>query len=307
MIKYIWLIVVIFLFSRCNYQAEVIDTPNTSFHLNDKFKNYWYQGKAEISSYKLQQSRYGEIHEGHAVLVFVTEDFSREKQVKLDDPSLASSDRISVLKLNFIKKFNTGIYPYSMMQSIFTPVNILNFPHSLKTTMSSQEWCGHVFAQLNLDKDQYRMEEFSYFESEGDKKTSLDLVILEDELWNRIRLDPENLPQGKLELIPSLFFTRLAHKSEVPQQANLELKENKLNVMEYTIEYPKLERSLTISFNKEFPHQILGWEETYRSLRFAGGKKMTTKASLQKTLLSPYWRQNKNIHRSLRDSLDLLF
>ena len=53
-------------------------------HLNfDAFGSYWYQGKAEINTYALAQFRYGEKREAEAVLIFVTEDFSREKQVKL--------------------------------------------------------------------------------------------------------------------------------------------------------------------------------------------------------------------------------
>ena len=36
------------------------------------FGDYWYQGKAELSRYDLKQVRYGEIHQGDAVLIFVT-------------------------------------------------------------------------------------------------------------------------------------------------------------------------------------------------------------------------------------------
>src|SRR5919108_4912208 len=75
------------------------------------FKQYWYSGKAEISSYTLDQSRYGQQRKGKAVLIFVTEDFSKKKQVKLDEPSSAEADKIGVLKLNFVKNFVTGIYP----------------------------------------------------------------------------------------------------------------------------------------------------------------------------------------------------
>ncbi len=103
----------------------------------EAFGNYWYQGKAEITSYRLNQARYGEIHNGHAVLIFVTEDFSKSKQVKLDIPEYVPDDRLKVLKLNYVKKFDTGIYPYSIMTSIFTPVDINNFPNSLKLTMST--------------------------------------------------------------------------------------------------------------------------------------------------------------------------
>src|SRR5205823_4959911 len=112
----------------------------------DQFRKYWQQGKGEITRYKLVQSRYGELHDGDAVLIFVTEPFSRSKQVKLDDWEHAGSDLVEVLKLNFTKKFVTGIYPYSLMLSIFTPVDA---SHTLKTSMTGQEWCGQVFSQLN--------------------------------------------------------------------------------------------------------------------------------------------------------------
>ncbi|MEK6223912.1 MAG: hypothetical protein N2A97_03490, partial [Thermodesulfobacteriales bacterium] len=101
---------------------------------SEEFKAYWYDGKAEITSYKLEQARYGELHEGYAVLVFVTEDFSKSKQVKLDNPQNANGDDVKVLKLNRIKKFDTGIYRYSMMDSVFTPIYIGEYPNTLKVT-----------------------------------------------------------------------------------------------------------------------------------------------------------------------------
>ena len=45
------------------------------------FNKYWYAGEAELNSYTLSQARYGENHEGEAVLIFVTEDFSKSKYV----------------------------------------------------------------------------------------------------------------------------------------------------------------------------------------------------------------------------------
>ena len=36
----------------------------------EEFNAYWYAGKAEITSYSLQQARYGELRDGHAVLIF---------------------------------------------------------------------------------------------------------------------------------------------------------------------------------------------------------------------------------------------
>ena len=73
------------------------------------FRQYWYQGKAELTRYNLEQARYGEIHKGESVLIFVTEPFLTDKQVKQERPQ--SGPAVSVLKLNLTKKFFTGIYP----------------------------------------------------------------------------------------------------------------------------------------------------------------------------------------------------
>lgn len=161
------ILVIVFTFIQYNVHGQ----PNSNEESSDntQFNTHWYQGKAEITSYKLEQARYGEIHKGDAVLIFVTEDFSRSKQVKLDNPVQAGNDAVPVLKLNFTKKFNTGIYPYSMMLSVFTPVQIENYPRTLKATASSQEWCGHTFTQLNLRDNRYQAVLYSYFEDEGDQ------------------------------------------------------------------------------------------------------------------------------------------
>src|SRR5690606_22038854 len=183
---------------------------------SNEFKQYWYGGKAEISSYKLSQSRYGEQREGTAVLVFVTEDFSRTKQVKLDNPDKAANDKVNVLKLNFMKQFVTGVYPYSMMQSVFTPVIRHQDEHSLKTTMSTQEWCGQVYVQMNYSDKGYDVKSHSYFEEEADQSYQIDRAILEDELWNIIRLDHTALPEGTFKIIPALFHSRLNHLATKP-------------------------------------------------------------------------------------------
>ncbi len=74
---------------------------------SEAFKRQWYAGKAELSSYALLQARYGEIRTGEAVLIFVTEDFSTDKLVKLDEPD-KESNKVRVLKMNMTKKFVTA-------------------------------------------------------------------------------------------------------------------------------------------------------------------------------------------------------
>lgn len=265
------------------------------------FNDYWYAGVAEITSYELKQARYGEIHQGEAVLVYVTEPFSKSKQVKLDNWRDTSSDNVSVMKLNMTKKFLTGIYPYSMMMSSFTPVSYDKYSQAFKVTTSSQEWCGHTWMQLNLEKDSYRLKGFSYFESEGDIDTSLRGAVLEDELWSKLRLNPEILPRGDFELIPSTFYLRLKHKEAGPQKANAKIEEvSQSDYADYPHDVYKLSykgRSLQIFYEKSFPHEILGWEETYQG--------QTTTAKRINTIKSAYWGKNSNADRAIREELGL--
>ena len=51
-------------------------SPEHAVKAHGTFDTYWYQGLAELSRYDLKQSRYGQVRQGEAVLVYVTEDFS---------------------------------------------------------------------------------------------------------------------------------------------------------------------------------------------------------------------------------------
>lgn len=288
--------------------SEKKSTPTT------EFSRYWYNGKAEITSYKLQQARYGEMHEGSAVTIFVTEDFSANKHVKLDNPQSAGSDAVSVLKLNLTKKFNTGIYPYSMMLSVFKPINTGKWQHLLKLTASSQEWCGHTFTQINAGKDNYRAKLYSYFESEGDQEKELPLVWMEDEIWTTLRINPSGLPTGNIKMIPGLLQQRLLHSTLQAEEANTSL--NKISeipawlgtekqLMSYSIQYKNQQRTLTIYFTENFPYTIAGWEESYPDGFGKDKKILSTRAVKDKTLIIDYWNHNKNIDAVLRDSLGL--
>ncbi len=275
-------------------------TPGTTTTrtLEADFKSYWYAGLAEISSYELDQSRYGEPRSGTAVLIFVTEDFSKTKHVKLDDPARAAADKESVLKLNFTKNFVTGLYPYSMMLSSFTPLGWQG--HALKLSMSSQEWCGHMYTQVNQQADGFHVLSRSYFEKEGDEEFSLPLVWLEDELWALLRISPSQLPVGEFDLLPGLFFSRLLHQPLSPVRAEGK-RETKDGQSTYSIAMPSLGRTLAISFQSTFPYGITGWEETFQER----GQRVTTTARLKKTLRTDYWAKNSNAFLPLRDSLAL--
>jgi hypothetical protein len=263
-----------------------------------RFGKYWYQGKAELTRYKLDQARYGEIHTGEAVLIFVTEPFLPDKQVKLEqgDPSKG----ISVLKLNSVRKFFTGIYPYSLMTSTFTPVDF-SHTRTLKVASSSQEWCGQTFTQLNLRGGRYEGTLRSYFEAEGDRAFDFAPAWLEDELWTRIRLAPATLPVGRVEVVPGLQYARLWHKAVRPEKAEATLtSEGGENV--YVLQYSAIPRRLVIRFEQAFPYKIVGWEETQPGA-FDGSPLLTTKAVATGRLLLDYWKRHNNADAHFRKEL----
>lgn len=271
------------------------------------FGDYWYQGKAEITSYKLKQARYGELHDGDAVLIYVTEDFSEKKQVKLDRPDEAGDDAVKVLKLNALRNFNTGVYPYTVMTSAFSPVDRDRHPRTLKITTSVQEWCGHAFVQLNLQDDQYHVQQYSYFESEGDRNEELEAVITEDEIWTTIRLNPDDLPTGEVTMIPGTLYQRFDHTAwrTVNATAILMPETYEPEIMVYNlVYYPELNRTLTIRFRRDFPHEIESWEE----VEFASDgttKELVTTAVRNKRLMLDYWTKNSVVDVGLRRELGL--
>lgn len=266
--------------------------------LSPEFKKYWYAGTAELNSYELNQARYGELREGHAVLVYVTEPFDVEKQVKADNPSGSS---VSVLKLNRTKSFLTGIYPYSILSSIFYPVG--DNGHALKVSTSVQEWCGHIYTQLNR-REHFEIESHSYFEQEADQALSLPQTLLEDELWTRVRINPDRLPVGQDSVIPSFEYLRLKHQPVKAYRATLTLSEPG-PVRTYTIAYPELNRTLQLQFEGVFPYTLMGWSETYPDGFGPDAPELTSTARLIRKLNTPYWRQNANKDVILRDSLGL--
>lgn len=280
-----------------NNQGKTMSGAKTE-PLSEEFKQYWYGGKAEISSYTLKQARYGEIRDGKSVLIFVTEPFLENKQVKPDRPK---DDHISVLKLNSTKDFLTGMYPYSIMNSSFYPVN--DNQHAIKLTSSIQEWCGQVFTQLN-NRSLFEVNSYSYFESDGDQYHELEKAHLENEIWNKIRIDPNNLPTGKIKIIPSLEYLRLAHKEFMTYMANADL-QTKGEKSIYTLTYPSLERSLSIHFSSTFPFTIEHWTESYKSGFGPDADTLTSTATRIKTLKQAYWQKNSNSDVFLRDSLGL--
>lgn len=306
-LKFLSFLSFLIVFSGCNSSEEKNEKQTIpkkkevkiadSRKVSSQFKDYWYSGKAEITSYILQQERYGEMREGIAVNVFVTEDFLSDVQVKTKN---VSENNVSVLKLNQTKNFNTGIYPYSIMSSTFSP--IANTSQALKVSTSVQEWCGQTYIQLNNRKN-FEIESHSYFEGEADQKLSLKKTWLENELWNLIRINPEELPTGDLMIIPSFEYLRIHHKEIKEHNAFASLKQGD-SLTVYTLNYNNLQRQLMVFFKSMFPYEIEKWEEVNAAARNDTLRLRTTATKL-KTIRTDYWNQNRNEFTGLRDSLGL--
>ena len=281
-----------------HYSDNPVNTTSTDATIlkDSLFNSYWYANKAEIRTYILTQSRYGELHQGTATVIFVAQPFLKNKGVK---PDSYTGGQVPVLKMNLLKKFGTGIYPYSMMLSTFTP---LKEPIGLiKATASGQEWCGQIFSQMNQRKEHYDVVSYSYFEEEGDTQFTLPTVVTEDEIWSRIRLDYKSLPQGEFTIIPGLYYTRLEQHQFKTEKAigKLHVQKNKSS---YTLTYPNRKRNLKISFKTAFPHEIVKWEETYAYKR-APDKRLTTTAVLEQSKNIDYWNYNAEKYKSIRKEL----
>ncbi|WP_055562151.1 hypothetical protein [Hymenobacter sp. AT01-02] len=296
----------VFLLLACSAAPEQPTTVSPK-PVSAEFQRYWYAGKAELSRYQLTQNRYDDLHPGEAVLVFVTEDFLPQQQVKFEGGS-STEQPTSVLKMNQVRRFTTGIYDYSLATSVFTPVAVQQFPRTLKVVTSVQEWCGQTYSQLNLRGARYQLEAHSYFQQEADESRTLEAVVLEDELWARIRLTPRALPLGPLRIIPGTVAARLRHRPLGVEKATATLApyhgaafkpaQPGTPLLAYTLLYPDARRTLTIVFEDQFPYLIAGWEDTYSGQMQLGNhtygkdQQLTTRATRTHTLQSDYWQRH---------------
>lgn len=284
--------------------SEALGTdPSELARKRSSFESYWYQGLAELGRYDLEQMRYGEKRKGHAVMVFVTEDFRLDKQVKYEGGD--KSNVASVLKLNMQRRFDTGVYPYSLLTSVFSEVEDMTRP--VKISASVQEWCGHTFSQLNRRDAGYDFRLLSYFDNEGDRETELPNALTEDGLWALGRKDPRALPVGEVDILPALHVLRFRHVEAEAQRAEAALREvqssphGKSEQVRYELKYRDFGRRLVIYFEAKFPYRPLAWEEYDTS----EGEGARTVAIRREEMMLDYWNHNKTADAPYREALGL--
>jgi hypothetical protein len=180
------------------------------------FSAHWHDGKAELDGYRLTVSRYGEARSGHAVMIFVTEPFSESKKVKVNDHTKNPEDTFDALKLNLVRDFQTGIYDYNTMVSVFSRSSTFE---PVKISFTSAEWCGHVYTEVLFNESKVQVETNSYFENESGIRIFArpGNLVSEDNLFILLRgLRGDYLKPGeskKVDYLPGVFFSRLSHQS----------------------------------------------------------------------------------------------
>lgn len=274
-----------------------------------EFYSHWGDGQAEISSYAVVQPRYGELRSGHSVLIFVTEELNRQTLIKVESAQPADQ-RIYVLKLNNVLKFNTGIYDYSVMTSVFSAVEGYEGGPGFelcKVTLSAQEWCDHVFDEGRIRNGQLQGALNSYFEKEGRRDYQIDLpdrFEAEDHLLIRIRelagpwMEPGETRQ--VRLLSSLWSFRVKHRPHRLVDARLTKGPTASKTVSGT-EYRAVPwtwstegGTKTVWVEDTHPRRILAWQDS------EGGS-----GELVKSIREPYWRLNSNADAIFRERLEI--
>jgi len=246
-----------------------------------QFGSYWHDGKAELDGYRYTVTRYGQLRRGQCTAIYVTEPFSRSKRVKADDAARNPKDTFDVLKLNLVRDFQTGIYDYNTMTSLF--VRSEDF-EPVKVSFASMEWCGNVYEELRVDPGLVSQKLSSYFE---DESASQELRrpkdgLLEEELHIRLRgLTGDYLAPGQVKtapFLPSAFRRRLAHEPLRWTSARFErgstprtvqVPAGRFAAFVYTVKIQDGPEGLFF-IERAYPHRVVRWE--WRQAAGAAGR-----------------------------------
>ncbi|MBI1357287.1 MAG: hypothetical protein GC160_23345 [Acidobacteria bacterium] len=238
----------------------------------DDFWARWGDGKAELASYELTHPRYGSPRRGTALTIFVTERFDPMQRVKSD-----SGEGVSVMKLNLVEDFATGIYDYNLMTSAFVTLEpALGRPAGspYKIAFSGQEWCGQTWEQWLFDRAVIRRTAHSYFDGEADESEEIAIHpkgVAEDALWHWARgfSGPALEPGGTIDLrmLPSMQRLREIHEgpgwvaatlSRSGTPSTVEVPAGTFEVETYSVSTPGFTRTFFVE--RAEPRRIIRWE-----------------------------------------------
>jgi len=278
------------------------------------FNTHWRDGKAELDGYRWSVTRYGQERDGQAVMIFVTEPFSDARRVKADDPSKNPADTFEVLKLNLARDFQTGIYDYNTMTSVFARSDDFQ---PVKVSFTSGEWCGHVYEELIVNPGTIDQRLFSYFEGESVTRNLAGKRdgVVGDNLFILLRgLRGSYLQPGEKRTVPFLpgsFARRLQHKplawttaeiERLTETQAVEVPAGTFTADVYVVRTDRREGRFFIE--AEAPHRIIRWQ-----WKSSGTDRRTHEAAetgeLTGTLRVEYWQRHDNGDERLLEQLGL--
>ena len=257
----------------------------------DAFWSHWSDGKAEVNAYTVTQKRYNELRSGTVFLIYVTEPFSKSRQIKVDYYDPKNADHTIALKLNVVERFQTGMYAYRLMTSHF--MDAANGLTPLKAVFSSQEWCGTAYEQINWLPKAPQISVKSYFEGE-----SLDTTLPKDSrlvdtllIYGRGLMNggPSQVPGFTGRWIESAKQRRLIHRTARQYKANPTFGKPKLvstTLGQFQARPLFFKRAsgadCQIDIEVKAPYRVLGWTCSDGEI-----------ATLTGSLRTDYWTKTK--------------
>jgi len=270
--------------------------------IEPNFWSHWGDGQAEVNGYALEQPRYGTQREGEVVLIFVTEDFDLEAAVKSDR---GGPGTVPVLKLNELRDFQTGVYDYNAMSSVFLPLDgSLPVGVPAKISFSMQEWCGHVWDQLVVREDHADHVLHSYFQSEGERSEPISLPeqgAMADTLPIVVRGLVGSLSDGQsIELAPRFLDLRLLHTPLKWTPTTVHRTGPTMRTVPagtfstVTVELSGGDAWTRFHVEEAHPHRLVGWERSDGETAWLTG-----------SVRMPYWKLSGAGRERLRSELGL--
>ncbi|MCB1169235.1 MAG: hypothetical protein KDK25_02820 [Leptospiraceae bacterium] len=162
-----------------------------------------FRGKAEVARYTGEVVRYGHRRSAELMLITVLEPFRQDQLVKSE-----SETGYYMIKQNQVLSYQTGVYPYRQMNSIFWEADTGRFR---KAVMTSQEWCGQTYKELRKQSNTLQYFYSSYWEEESRGYTTRQVpasgALLYDELPFHVRAD--TIKEQEIEIFPMLMSSQV--------------------------------------------------------------------------------------------------
>ncbi len=224
----------------------------------------WDDGQAELSAYDAMEMRYQQPRPYIEYQIVVKEPFSRKLLVKAD-PGHDASDLFPVVKLNRVIQYQTGIYSYNQMLSVFFDVQDMQ---PVKWTLTHFEWCGNTFKQFTRRERQGRLETRTYWDGDADQGFDLAVdrdTLFYDQLAVWLRAQPLSSGSRTVKMFPTQISSRGARPEAsemtitIPGREEIGLPDGTRRTA-VLVQVEQADGLHRFWIDPEFPHALLGWD-----------------------------------------------